>query len=66
MQAEGLRVGFYHSLLDWHHPDFTIDVFHPDWERPDKDERNKNRDMAKYRRYLHDQVTELHNMERAA
>ncbi|NLE57509.1 MAG: alpha-L-fucosidase, partial [Planctomycetes bacterium] len=20
-QAEGLRVGFYYSLLDWHHPD---------------------------------------------
>lgn len=59
VRAEGLRVGFYHSLIDWHHPDFTIDFFHPDWERPDREERNKNRDMAKYRRYLHDQVTEL-------
>src|SRR5574344_1401714 len=24
-RAEGLKVGFYYSLLDWHHPDFTID-----------------------------------------
>ena len=21
-RAEGLRVGFYYSLIDWHHPDF--------------------------------------------
>ncbi|MGE4565870.1 MAG: alpha-L-fucosidase, partial [Victivallaceae bacterium] len=24
-RAEGLKVGFYYSLIDWHHPDFTID-----------------------------------------
>ncbi len=29
MRAEGLRVGLYHSLLDWHHPDYTIDKYHP-------------------------------------
>jgi len=28
-RAEGLRVGFYYSLLDWHHPDFSVDHFHP-------------------------------------
>ena len=28
-RAEGLRIGFYYSLIDWHHPDFTIDVHHP-------------------------------------
>lgn len=28
-KAEGLRVGFYYSLLDWHHPDFPIDTPHP-------------------------------------
>lgn len=26
---EGLKVGFYHSVIDWHHPDFTIDWVHP-------------------------------------
>jgi len=24
-RAEGLRVGFYYSLIDWHHPDFVTD-----------------------------------------
>ncbi|MCH5684542.1 alpha-L-fucosidase [Niabella sp. W65] len=28
-RAEGLKVGFYYSLIDWHHPDFTIDRLHP-------------------------------------
>ena len=31
-RAEGLKVGFYYSLLDWHHPDYTIDERHP--QRP--------------------------------
>ena len=53
-RAEGIKVGFYYSLIDWHHPDFTIDRVHPqrlddnapetDWEKI-----NKGRDMAKYR-----------------
>src|SRR3712207_1789715 len=29
LRAEGLRVGFYHSLIDWHHPDYTIDAVSP-------------------------------------
>ena len=29
VRAEGLRVGLYHSLIDWHHPDFTVDWVHP-------------------------------------
>jgi len=28
-RGEGLKVGFYHSLLDWHHPDYTVDMHHP-------------------------------------
>ena len=29
-RAEGLKIGFYYSLLDWHHPDYTVDlVNHP-------------------------------------
>ena len=60
-RAEGLGVGFYYSLIDWHHPDFTIDRIHP--QRPDdmKEARelNKNRDMNVYREYLHNQVREL-------
>jgi len=25
-RAEGLGIGFYYSLIDWHHPDYTIDT----------------------------------------
>jgi alpha-L-fucosidase len=59
MRAEGLRVGFYHSLLDWHHPEYTIDAFHP--MRDDKAfvEKARTRDMAKYADYLYAQVKEL-------
>ena len=60
-RAEGLKIGFYYSLIDWHHPDFTIDRCHP--QRTDDKaklaELNKNRDMNKYREYLHNQVREL-------
>ena len=28
-RAEGLGVGFYFSLKDWHHPDYLVDVTHP-------------------------------------
>ncbi|MFC0675432.1 alpha-L-fucosidase [Brachybacterium hainanense] len=59
LREEGLKVGFYHSLIDWHHPDFTIDRIHPLREAPDRAERNAGRDMARYREYLHGQVREL-------
>lgn len=58
VRAEGLRVGFYHSLLDWHHPDFTVDGHHP-LRGGDVEALNADRDMARYRSYLHGQVTEL-------
>ena len=28
-RAEGMKVGFYHSLIDWHHPEFPVDGLHP-------------------------------------
>jgi alpha-L-fucosidase len=45
-RAEGLRVGFYHSLMDWHHPD---------GERCADDERARKRFVA----YIHGQVREI-------
>jgi len=60
-RAEGLKVGFYYSLIDWHHPDFTIDRYHP--QRVEDDGRyaelNKGKDMGRYREYLHNQVREI-------
>ena len=58
-RAEGLKVGFYYSLIDWHHPDFPIDVFHPRRNEVDAEEQNKTRTMKEYRTYLHNQVREL-------
>jgi len=58
-RAEGLKVGLYHSLIDWHHPHFPIDIFHPMRTNPDGEELNKHRDIAIYREYLHNQVREL-------
>ena len=48
-RAEGLRIGLYYSLIDWHHPHFEIDVNHPYRERDDRDELNKTRNMDIYR-----------------
>lgn len=58
-RAEGLHVGFYYSLIDWHHPDFPIDVLHPRRNDPDAEELDKGRDMKKYAEYMRNQVTEL-------
>ena len=58
-RAEGLKTGLYHSLIDWHHPEFPVDAIHP--QRGDKEfrEREKNRDVTKYAEYLHGQTREL-------
>ena len=60
-RAEGLKVGFYYSLIDWHHPDYMIDRNHP--QRQDYDTAyarlNKGKDMNKYREYMKNQVREL-------
>ncbi|MCK7557446.1 alpha-L-fucosidase [Chitinophaga sedimenti] len=54
-------MGFYYSLIDWHHPDYTIDRNHPQRAKDDAeyDRLNQGKDMAKYRTYLHNQVREL-------
>ena len=55
-RAEGLKVGFYYSLIDWHHPDFAI---HPRRYDKDAQQQNEGRDMKRYAKYMRDQVTEL-------
>ncbi len=60
-RAEGLRIGFYYSLIDWHHPDYTIDRVHPQRvnTKEEYDALNQGRDMAVYREYLKNQVREI-------
>jgi alpha-L-fucosidase len=58
-RSAGLRVGFYYSLLDWHHPDFPIDIFHPLRDREDVADLNAGRDMHRYAAYVRAQVREL-------
>lgn len=60
-RAEGLGVGFYYSLIDWHHPEYTIDRIHPQRAntKEEYDELNKGRDMSIYREYLKNQVREI-------
>lgn len=58
-RAEGLKVGFYYSLLDWHHPDYPAlcDMYHPD--RNNEMYKNKEHHFETYLTYLHNQVREL-------
>jgi alpha-L-fucosidase len=58
-RAEGFKVGFYHSLLDWHHPEFPIDGLHPMRDDVEFREVQQERDITKYSAYLHDQAREL-------
>ncbi len=58
-RAEGLKVGFYYSLLDWHHPDFTIDSRHPLRNAPNIEELDRGKDMHRYAEYMRNQVREL-------
>ena len=58
-RAEGLRIGFYYSLIDWHHPDFPIDRIHPMRNNKALREQEKGRNIRKYAKYLHAQVREL-------
>ena len=59
-RAEGLRIGFYHSVIDWHHDQYCYakskQLPHPLKGQPYP---NGERDHAKYVDYLHQQVKEL-------
>jgi len=48
----GVAFGTYHSICDWHHPDFPL-------TSPGGRVRRETSDIAAYRRYLRAQVTEL-------
>ena len=58
-RAEGLRVGLYYSIIDWHHPNFPhyADSIHP--MRGNAAYRDDRRNFANYLDYMHGQVEEL-------
>ena len=58
-RAEGLKVGLYYSLLDWHHPDYPAygDQRHP--MRDNEEYKGRSQDFSRYVEYLHGQVREL-------
>jgi alpha-L-fucosidase len=58
-RAEGFRAGFYHSVIDWHHPEFPIDGLHPQRDDEAFREAQQHRDIRKYATYLHSQTREL-------
>jgi alpha-L-fucosidase len=60
VRAEGMRVGFYHSVIDWHHDQYEYarskQLPHPLRGQPYP---NGQRNHAKYLEYLHGEVNEL-------
>ncbi len=60
LHEQGLRVGFYHSLIDWHHDQYEYNrskqLPHPLRGKPYP---NGTRDQAKYLEYLFGEVNEL-------
>ncbi len=60
-RAEGLKIGFYYSLLDWHHPDYPMfgDRQHPMRDNEAYRDIAKTQDFSRYIDYFHGQVREL-------
>jgi len=56
-RAEGLKVGLYYSLIDWHHPDYPNVGNHP--QRNNKEYSKRNFNFNNYLKYMHGQVEEL-------
>ncbi|MBC8080518.1 MAG: alpha-L-fucosidase [Gorillibacterium sp.] len=56
-RAEGLKVGLYYSLIDWHHPDYPAVGNHP--MRDNEEYKKQPLDFNRYLEYMHGQVREL-------
>ncbi|MBO7534083.1 MAG: alpha-L-fucosidase, partial [Victivallales bacterium] len=50
-RAEGLHVGFYYSLIDWHHPEYPPGPNYPNVANIDSKTMCETRDMKKYAEY---------------
>jgi alpha-L-fucosidase len=58
-RGQGFKIGFYHSLIDWHHPDFPLDGLHPMRDDVAMRASQGSRDLSQYRAYLYGQTREL-------
>lgn len=59
-RKRGIKIGLYHSIIDWHHPDYVLDNKNgPYRDHAEREAMNAGRDQAKYAAYLHAQVREL-------
>ncbi len=56
-RAEGIKVGLYYSIIDWHHPDYPNVGNHP--QRNDKEYAKRLFTWDNYLKYMHGQVEEL-------
>ncbi len=56
-RAEGIKVGLYYSIIDWHHPDYPNVGNHP--QRDDKEYSKRKFNWDNYLKYMHGQVEEL-------
>ena len=54
-----LRIGLYHSLIDWQHPHYMIDKWNGPLRNQDLASVNRGRDQMRYADYLHAQTREL-------
>lgn len=64
LRSEGLRVGVYFSVIDWHHPDFPVrntGLPHPLEKSAAKQgtDPDAGRDMKRYVDFMHRQVEEV-------
>lgn len=57
-KKHGIRLGFYHSIMDWHHPDAQA-IWEPDYNKNRKDTLENPRFPEYYENYLKPQVREL-------
>ncbi len=52
--AEGLKVGYYYSIMDWHHPDYLPRMTFEQETRPDE-----GHNVMDYIAYMRDQIHQL-------
>lgn len=58
---EGIKIGLYYSVIDWHHKDYPTygDLQHPMRDNEKYKDLEKEKNLDNYIEYLHNQVREL-------